>query len=102
VAHRRRLAFPLHVREGSYIRRPSPATIVALIALLAALTSPAWAKPVRNLIHGSDIAKNAITSPKVKNRSLLAKDFKKGQLPRGKTGKTGPQGPAGPALTVLP
>ncbi len=84
------------MREGSYIRRPSPATTVALIALVVALTSPAWAKPVQNLITGKDIAKNAITSSKVKNRSLLAKDFKNGQLPRG---KTGPQGPAGPALT---
>lgn len=84
------------MREGSYIRRPSPATIIAVIALVAALSSPAWAKPVGDLITGKDIAKNAITSSKVKNRSLLAKDFKKGQLPRG---KTGPQGPAGPALT---
>lgn len=95
------VAFPLHVREGSYIRRPSPATIVALIALVAALTSPAWAKPVQNLITGKEIAKNAITSPKVKDRSLLAKDFKKGQLPRGETGKAGPQGPQGPAGPAL-
>lgn len=67
-----------------------------MIALVAALSSPAWAKPVGDLITGKDIAKNAITSSKVKNRSLLAKDFKNNQLPRG---KTGPQGPAGPALT---
>jgi hypothetical protein len=80
--------------------------IIALVALVAALTSPAWAKPVKDLITGkqiarnavtsSKIARNAVTSAKVKDRSLLARDFRKGQLPRG---ETGPQGPAGPALT---
>lgn len=91
--------------------RPSAATVIALVALVAAISAPAWAAPVSDLITGKDIAKNAITSPKVKNRSLLAKDFKKGQLPkgakgatgergpRGDTGATGPQGVPGPALT---
>jgi hypothetical protein len=80
-------------------RRPSAATVIAMLALCAALTSPAWADSVKSLIKGKDIAKNAITSPKVKNRSLLAKDFKAGQLPKGDTGAVGPQGIPGPALT---
>ncbi len=36
-----------------------------------------------------------MTSPKVKDHSLLAKDFKAGQLPKGPKGQAGPQGPAG-------
>ncbi len=83
-------------------RRPSPAMVLAVLALVAALTAPAWAAPVKKLITGKQIARNAITSPKVKNRSLLAKDFKRGQLPRGPrgaVGPTGPQGVPGPSLT---
>jgi hypothetical protein len=37
----------------------------------------------------SQLKKNAVTSAKVKNHSLLAVDFKKGQL------SSGPQGPKG-------
>lgn len=81
------------------MRRPSTATVIAVLALVVAVSAPAWAGPVKNLITSKQIAKNAITSPKVKDRSLLAKDFKKGQLPQGATGPAGPQGPAGPALT---
>ena len=43
---------------------------------------------------------NSVTTKQVKNRSLLAKDFKLGQLPsgaRGPIGLTGPIGPVGPA-----
>lgn len=85
-----------------HTRRPSAASVIAVLALVVALTAPAWAAPVKNLITGKQIARNAITSPKVKNRSLLAKDFKRGQLPRGPkgaTGATGPQGIPGPAIT---
>ena len=42
---------------------------------------------------------NAVISAKVKNRTLLAVDFKQGQLPRGPRGLRGPvgaQGPSGP------
>jgi hypothetical protein len=81
------------------IFRPSAPTVIAMLALVVALSAPAWAGTVKNLITGKQIARNAITSPKVRDRSLLAKDFKKGQLPKGDTGPTGPQGPAGPALT---
>ena len=38
-----------------------------------------------------------MNAAKVKDRSLLAKDFKSGQLPRGAQGARGAVGPAGPA-----
>jgi hypothetical protein len=44
-------------------------------------------------VKGPDLAKSAVTSVKVADRSLLAGDFKAGQL---KAGPAGPQGPAGP------
>jgi hypothetical protein len=60
----------------------------------------------RNSVKGTHIAKNAVTTAKVKNRSLLARDFAPGQLPKGEIGQTGPQGtagetgPPGPAASV--
>ena len=77
------------------IRRPSPALVLAFVALSVALSSSAGANPVTgvaSLIKGSQIAKNAITTKQVKNKSLLAADFKSGQLPRGAQGPQGPQG----------
>jgi hypothetical protein len=41
------------------------------------------------------IKNGAITSAKVANFSLLAADFRRGQLPRGPQGPAGPQGPTG-------
>jgi hypothetical protein len=48
---------------------------------------------VNGQVKSPDLAKNAVTSVKVANGSLLAGDFKAGQL---KAGPRGPQGPAGP------
>jgi Collagen triple helix repeat (20 copies) len=42
------------------------------------------------------VKKNAVTSPKVKASSLLASDFRPGQLPAGPAGATGPRGAEGP------
>jgi len=92
-------------------RRPSPAMVVACIALLVALggTSiaavnqlvPANSVGPRQLQFGAvtnpKIRNNAITSAKVANRSLVRSDFAPGQLPAGPTGPQGPAGPAGPA-----
>jgi hypothetical protein len=50
-------------------------------------------------VKPSDIARNAVRSPKVLDGSLLARDFKPGELaggPPGPQGPTGPQGPPGP------
>jgi hypothetical protein len=74
--------------------------VVASLALLVALggTSIAAINNVPLFSVGTpQLKSNAVTSPKVKNRSLLAVDFKQGQLPRGPRGLRGPAGPAGPS-----
>ncbi|MEA2492586.1 MAG: hypothetical protein QOJ29_497 [Thermoleophilaceae bacterium] len=71
-----------------YKRRPSPAMTVALIALFVALGGTGYAamKLPRNSVGSAQLKSDAVRSSKVKNRSLLAKDFKAGQLPRGARG----------------
>ena len=73
------------------------ANVVSLIALFVALGGTSYAAVTlkKNSVKGKHIARNAITSPKVKNASLLAGDFAPGQLPRGERGDTGAQGPQG-------
>jgi hypothetical protein len=89
----------LHTR----FRRTSPATVVAMLALFAALTGTAVATS-STLITGKQIKDSSITSADVKNRSLTPRDFRGSvQGPRGLTGPAGslgpqgPQGPQGPA-----
>jgi hypothetical protein len=80
--------------------RPSPAMVVACLALGIALggTSVAAIQALpKNSVGTRQLKKNAVISSKVKNRSLLAVDFKAGQLPAGPQGPAGPGGPAGPA-----
>ena len=69
---------------------------IGLLALFIALggTSYAAVNLSKNDVGARHIKPNAVRSSEVKDRSLLAKDFRRGQLPRG---ATGPQGPAGPA-----
>lgn len=85
--------------------RPSPAMVVASIALLVALAGTSVAA-VNALPLGSvgtlQLKNNAVVSSKVKNHSLLKSDFQAGQLPRGAPGPQGPQGPAGPAGAAGP
>jgi Collagen triple helix repeat (20 copies) len=78
--------------------RPSPAMVVAFIALLAALGSSAYAQLTipRNSVGNPQLKRNAVTSSKVRNGSLLRRDFRAGQLPAGPRGPQGPQGPQGP------
>ena len=94
------------------IHRPSPALVVAGIALLFALGGTSFAavsalapnsvgpaqlkanavtnpKIANNAVNNAKLAKNAVTSSKVANGSLTAADFAQGQIP------AGPQGPAG-------
>ena len=70
--------------------RPSPAMVVASLALLLALGGTGYAA-------SQALPRNSVTTIQVKDRSLLARDFKAGQLPRGAVGPAGPAGAAGPA-----
>jgi hypothetical protein len=82
--------------------RPTPAMVVACIALTVALGGTGYAATVlpRNSVGPAQLQNNAVTSLKVKNFSLSRQDFKPGQLaagPQGPAGAAGPAGPAGPA-----
>lgn len=79
------------------LHRPSPAMTVALIALFVALGGTGYAalKLPKNSVGTKQLKKNAVNSSKVKNRSLVADDFKAGQLPAGPAGPAGAQGPKG-------
>jgi hypothetical protein len=68
--------------------RPSPALVLAAVALFVALGGTSYA-----VIR---LPRNSVTTYQVKDFSLLARDFKRGQLPRGPVGPAGPAGPAGP------
>ena len=75
----------------------SYANVMATIAVFIALGGGAYAalKLPRNSVGPAQIKANAISSSKVKPRSLLASDFRRGQLPRGQRGPVGAQGPQG-------
>ena len=81
--------------------RPSPATVIASLALLAALTGTSVAAVSivlpRNSVGTPQLKNDAVTSKKVKNASLLSADFKTGQIPTGPAGATGAAGAAGAA-----
>ena len=85
-------------------RRPSPALVVAIFALLVALSGSATAAVV---MTGSSIKDGTITGKDVKNRTLGSKELSKKaissltrkagpQAPGGPQGPQGQQGPAGP------
>jgi hypothetical protein len=80
-------------------RMPSPAMMVAFLALLVALGGTSYAAITlpANSVGTKQLKKNAVTGKKVKNRSLKAIDFATGQLPAGPKGDQGIQGPPGPA-----
>ena len=83
-------------------RMVSPATVLAGIALLVALGGTGYAAIVlpANSVGTAQLRNNAVVTSKVKDRSLLARDFAVGQIPAGPAGPagaTGAQGPAGPA-----
>ena len=71
------------------IRRPSPALVVACLALAVALSGSAVAASVAlapNSVGTPQLRNNAVTSAKVKNGTLVKADFKKNQLPAGPAG----------------
>jgi hypothetical protein len=73
-------------RIARHLRR----NVVAYLALLFALSSTSYAATTKLL------PTNSVGTKQVINGSLLTKDFKPGQLPRGARGEQGSPGPAGP------
>ena len=80
-------------------RRPTPAMIVACIALGVALSGTGIAAVMATLPANSvgtvQLKNNAVTAVKVRNGSLTKADFRAGQLPTGIPGSPGPAGPQG-------
>ena len=91
------------------MKRPSPAFVLACVALFVALGGTGYAalqlpknsvgsKQIKKgAVKTSEIANNAVTGAKVRGGSLTASDFQAGSLPRGEKGERGERGPAGPA-----
>src|SRR3954453_11078628 len=74
------------------------ANVAATLALVFAITGGAYAaiQLPKDSVGAKQLKRNAVRSAKVKNGSLLAKDFKAGQLPAGARGPQGPKGEMGP------
>jgi hypothetical protein len=70
------------------------ANVMATIAVFLALGGGAYAafKLPNNSVGSKQIKDNAVKSAKVANGSLLANDFRAGELPAGPAGEQGPQG----------
>jgi hypothetical protein len=68
---------------------PSPALVIACIALLVALGGTGYA--------AFKLPANSVSSVHVRDHSLLGKDFARNVMRQGRPGAQGPQGPAGPA-----
>ena len=81
--------------------RPSPALVVASIALLVALGGSGYAAVAltlpANSVGTAQLKSNAVISSKVKDHSLLKADFASGQIPAGPRGAPGAPGAPGPA-----
>jgi hypothetical protein len=89
-------------------KMPTPATVLAALALFVALagTSVAAISALprgsvgttqlrTNAVTSKKILNNTIVSADVRNGTLLRADFRPGQLPAGAQGPAGPQGPPG-------
>jgi hypothetical protein len=81
------------------MKRPSPAMVVATLALGVALggTSYAAMRIPANSVGTAQLRNGAVTAAKIRAHSLTASDFEAGQLPAGERGATGATGPAGAA-----
>ena len=80
------------------LRPPSPAMVVACLALAISLSGVTYAVSTalpRNSVGPLQLKNNAVNSAKVKNASLRAIDFAAGQIPKGPQGPAGPPGPPG-------
>jgi hypothetical protein len=59
------------------MRKPSPTTVIALVALFVALGGPAKAA---KLISGSKLKNNSVTSAKIRNHTLSSADIRRSTL----------------------
>src|SRR5262245_58196454 len=106
---------------GRFRRRPSPALVVASLALLVALSDVSLAAPVRaaaglvitgkqvknESLTGVDIHNGTITGLDIRKATRLKTHFKAGQIPAGPPGPKGDKGDKGDpgaaaATTVTP
>jgi hypothetical protein len=86
-----------------YLHRPSPALVIACVALFCALSDGALA--ARTLITGSDVKNGSLTGADIKDKSIGKKDIAPSVLtaaagkpgPAGASGPTGAAGATGPA-----
>jgi hypothetical protein len=96
-----------HIRGGRPRLRLTYANVISTLCLFILLGGGAYAAAKvslpRHSVGPRQLKANAVRSPQVKDGSLLARDFRAGQLPvgapgpQGAPGPRGPQGPAGPA-----
>ena len=75
-------------------RYANVASTLALVVALGGTSYAAVALP-KNSVGNKQLKTDAVTSGKVKDRTLLSKDFKAGQLPAGPRGPAGAPGPTG-------
>ena len=82
------------------IRPPSLtyANVMSTLAIFLVLGGGAYAAVSlpKNSVGAKQIKRDAVSSSKVKDRSLRLSDFKPSELPKGDTGPRGPQGAPGP------
>jgi hypothetical protein len=73
------------------------ANVTAALALIVALGGTSYAAITlpKNSVGSKQIRKNAVSSSKVKDGSLLGRDFRAGQLPAGPAGPAGIKGDKG-------
>ena len=82
----------------SRLRRPSPALVIACLALAVALGGTGYAtiSLPANSVGTKQLKQGAVVGAKVKPHSLVAANFKPGQLLAGPQGADGLPGAAGP------
>jgi hypothetical protein len=76
----------------------SYANVVATLALAASLGGTSYAAVTlgRGVVKTRNIANGAVTAAKIRDHTLLARDFAPGALASSGSGPRGPQGPPGP------
>lgn len=88
---------PHRSRSRRLFRAPSPALVIAVLALLVSTAGSAFGgSSIRHYpyFNSIDIIDNTITGRDIKNKSLTMADFR-GRGPQGAPGARGPVGPVG-------